>query len=324
MPYGGGADARRCVVIAAVLIGAFWFFGATMTAQFSDLIARLPGAWAGAAGAPRRSRRSARSCSPACARIRAQQCQHRRLADQRHLDRRRHPVGAGGGHHRRPLPRGAAAACTAAGWSGWCRGNGQQQETIATFDAIAAALRGWLKGQALGMIFVGVGDRPSDSPSSGCRRRLAIGLVAGLAEFVPYLGTVVAVIPAVILGFSQGTDTGPVDDRGDAGRPAGAGQPGHAAAAEVDGRPAAGADHLRADRGRHPVRARRRAAGDAADRSGAGAGAPPVPRTTTTPLGGDSEWTTAAEPALDLSPAAPPRKARSRPRSTRSGSPSPR
>jgi predicted PurR-regulated permease PerM len=36
----------------------------------------------------------------------------------------------------------------------------------------------------------------------------AIGLVAGLAEFVPYLGIFVAGIPAVVLGFGQGTDTG--------------------------------------------------------------------------------------------------------------------
>jgi hypothetical protein len=36
----------------------------------------------------------------------------------------------------------------------------------------------------------------------------AIGLVAGLAEFVPYLGIFVAVLPAVVLGFAQGTETG--------------------------------------------------------------------------------------------------------------------
>jgi predicted PurR-regulated permease PerM len=36
----------------------------------------------------------------------------------------------------------------------------------------------------------------------------AIGLVAGLAEFVPYLGVILAGIPAIILGFGQGSDTG--------------------------------------------------------------------------------------------------------------------
>ena len=37
---------------------------------------------------------------------------------------------------------------------------------------------------------------------------LAIGLVAGLCEFVPYLGVILVAIPTVILGFGQGADTG--------------------------------------------------------------------------------------------------------------------
>ena len=36
----------------------------------------------------------------------------------------------------------------------------------------------------------------------------AIGLVAGLCEFVPYLGTIVVVIPSVILAFGQSTTMG--------------------------------------------------------------------------------------------------------------------
>jgi predicted PurR-regulated permease PerM len=42
----------------------------------------------------------------------------------------------------------------------------------------------------------------------GVPAALAIGLIAGLAEFVPYLGILVAGIPAIVLGFGQGTDTG--------------------------------------------------------------------------------------------------------------------
>jgi predicted PurR-regulated permease PerM len=37
---------------------------------------------------------------------------------------------------------------------------------------------------------------------------LAIGLVAGLCEFVPYLGVVLVSIPTIILGFGQGVETG--------------------------------------------------------------------------------------------------------------------
>ncbi|MDN4634228.1 AI-2E family transporter [Sphingomonas sp. PsM26] len=36
----------------------------------------------------------------------------------------------------------------------------------------------------------------------------AIGLVAGLAEFVPYAGIILAGVPAVVLAFGQGTSTG--------------------------------------------------------------------------------------------------------------------
>ena len=48
----------------------------------------------------------------------------------------------------------------------------------------------------VGLLIVGIPAAP------------AIGLVAGLCEFVPYLGTIVVVIPAVILGFGESTTTG--------------------------------------------------------------------------------------------------------------------
>lgn len=76
-----------------------------------------------------------------------------------------------------------------------------------TLDAISVSLRNWLKGQGLGMLFVGLGTGLG-LWLVGVPAAWAIGLVAGLAEFVPYLGIFVAVIPAVVLGFGQGTDTG--------------------------------------------------------------------------------------------------------------------
>jgi predicted PurR-regulated permease PerM len=48
----------------------------------------------------------------------------------------------------------------------------------------------------IGLSFVGIPGAP------------AIGLVAGLCEFVPYLGTFVVALPAVLIGFSMGTETG--------------------------------------------------------------------------------------------------------------------
>jgi predicted PurR-regulated permease PerM len=76
-----------------------------------------------------------------------------------------------------------------------------------TLDAISVSLRNWLKGQALGMLFVGIATG-FGLWLVGVPAAWAIGLVAGLAEFVPYLGVLVAGIPAVVLGFGQGTDTG--------------------------------------------------------------------------------------------------------------------
>ena len=76
-----------------------------------------------------------------------------------------------------------------------------------TLDAISVSLRNWLKGQALGMLFVGVATALG-LWLAGVPAAWAIGLVAGLAEFVPYLGIFVAALPAVVLGFAQGTETG--------------------------------------------------------------------------------------------------------------------
>jgi predicted PurR-regulated permease PerM len=76
-----------------------------------------------------------------------------------------------------------------------------------TLDAMAVSLRNWLKGQALGMLFVGV-STGLGLWLVGVPAAWAIGLVAGLAEFVPYLGIFVAALPAVVLGFAQGAETG--------------------------------------------------------------------------------------------------------------------
>ena len=82
-----------------------------------------------------------------------------------------------------------------------------QASAANTLDAISVSLRNWLKGQALGMLFVGVATGLG-LWLVGVPAAPAIGVVAGLAEFVPYLGVIIAGIPAVVLGFGQGTTTG--------------------------------------------------------------------------------------------------------------------
>jgi predicted PurR-regulated permease PerM len=203
MPYAA-ALTLAVLFIAAVLGGAFWFFGAAMTAQFSDLIQRLPAAWAAVQLRLQQSEMGAlalaraRELAPSSANIVALLT---------------NALAIGGG-----ILSGLAVVIVGglylAAQPGLYGGGlirlipaKAQARSIDTFEAVAASLRGWLKGQALGMIFVGIGTSIGLA-IVGVPAALAIGLVAGLAEFVPYLGTFVAVIPATILGFSQGTETG--------------------------------------------------------------------------------------------------------------------
>lgn len=76
-----------------------------------------------------------------------------------------------------------------------------------TMNAVRAALTSWLKAQAFGMAFVAAGTS-AGLALVGLPSPLAIGLVAGVCEFVPYLGVVLVSVPTVILGFGQGVETG--------------------------------------------------------------------------------------------------------------------
>lgn len=76
-----------------------------------------------------------------------------------------------------------------------------------TLEAIHQALTAWLKGQAIGMAFVAIGTSIGLT-LIGLPSGLALGLVAGLCEFVPYLGVILVSIPAIIIGFGIDPQTG--------------------------------------------------------------------------------------------------------------------
>lgn len=76
-----------------------------------------------------------------------------------------------------------------------------------SLEAIQSALTAWLKGQAIGMAFVAVGTSIGLS-LIGVPSGLALGLVAGVCEFVPYLGVILVSIPAIIIGFGIDVQTG--------------------------------------------------------------------------------------------------------------------
>lgn len=80
-------------------------------------------------------------------------------------------------------------------------------KTVSTVRAVMDAVSSWLKAQGVSMIFVGIFTGAALT-LVGIPGAPAIGLVAGLCEFVPYLGTIVVAIPAIILGFSQSPETG--------------------------------------------------------------------------------------------------------------------
>lgn len=76
-----------------------------------------------------------------------------------------------------------------------------------TINVVSASLKLWLLGQLLSMLMVGVlttaGLWLLDVPSA-----IALGVLAGLFEFIPILGPIVAAVPAAATGFSESSELG--------------------------------------------------------------------------------------------------------------------
>ncbi len=72
-------------------------------------------------------------------------------------------------------------------------------------DESEQALRLWLKGQLIAMIVVGLltgtGLWLIGMPSA-----LVLGLLAGLLEFIPFAGPIIAAVPAILLALAAGPD----------------------------------------------------------------------------------------------------------------------
>jgi predicted PurR-regulated permease PerM len=74
-----------------------------------------------------------------------------------------------------------------------------------TVDDIARALRLWLLGQLIQMVLIGLLSTLAVW-LIGLPAPIALGLIAGVAEFVPYLGPILAAIPAVLVAFTKSPD----------------------------------------------------------------------------------------------------------------------
>ncbi len=79
---------------------------------------------------------------------------------------------------------------------------GAQDQVAATLDDAGNALRLWLGAQLIAMVLVGVlsgiGLALIGVPSA-----LALGFIAGVLEFVPIIGPIMAAVPAVLLASTQ-------------------------------------------------------------------------------------------------------------------------
>lgn len=80
---------------------------------------------------------------------------------------------------------------------------GSRDELRATFDACGTALRRWLLGQLLAMTVAAV-LTTLGLWLLGMPGFLALGLLAGLAEFVPVVGSILAAVPALLLALTHG------------------------------------------------------------------------------------------------------------------------
>jgi predicted PurR-regulated permease PerM len=203
LPFGA-ALALSVLGLLAFLTAAFAFFGATLQGEFAELAARLPAAWAEVQGRLRGSTLGASILERA---------QEFAPTGQTVVNAATTALAAVGGALSGlalVLVGGLYLAAQPTLYAGGLlrlvpiASRGRVADTL---DAVTVSLRNWLKGQALGMLFVGVATGLG-LWLAGVPAAWAIGLVAGLAEFVPYLGILVAGIPAVVLGFGQGTDTG--------------------------------------------------------------------------------------------------------------------
>ena len=190
--------------LLALIGGAFWFFGTTIQGEFAELATRLPAAWTAF-----QNRLSTSSIGAAI----LQRAGGLAPSAQTVVGYVTTALAAVGGALSGLAIVLVGGLYLAAQPTLYSHGilklfpSHAQHTASETFEAVSLSLRNWLKGQGLGMLFVGVATGLG-LYLVGVPAAWAIGLVAGLAEFVPYAGILLAGIPAIVLGFGQGTTTG--------------------------------------------------------------------------------------------------------------------
>jgi len=82
----------------------------------------------------------------------------------------------------------------------------QRSRVAASLDDAAEALRGWLFGQVLAMLMVGLATLLG-LWALGIPLALTLALIAAALTFIPNVGPVIAAVPAVLLGLLEGPRT---------------------------------------------------------------------------------------------------------------------
>lgn len=84
---------------------------------------------------------------------------------------------------------------------------GHRPEARKLLLTAGTALWSWTIGQAFDMLAVGLASGIGLG-FLGVPLAMALGVVAGLCNFIPYIGAILGAIPAVLIALSQGTRTG--------------------------------------------------------------------------------------------------------------------
>ena len=88
----------------------------------------------------------------------------------------------------------------------WMFHPAKHERVAEVFDGIGEALRLWLVGQLIEMVLIGALSTFAVW-MIGVPSPLALGLMAGIGEFIPYLGPILAAIPAVLVALSKSPET---------------------------------------------------------------------------------------------------------------------
>jgi len=197
------ALALAVVLLVGLLAAVGWLFGAEISAQMSELVARFPDALASARAWLEGSTvgevvlRGIEDASPNLGNVAAKITQATVMTAGALLQLL---VVAFGGLYLAGDPQVYRAGLLK------LIPEGAREQVAGVIDTSARALRLWLFGQLVTMaavgLLTGIGLWLIGVPAP-----LALGLVAALAEFVPYVGPILAAIPGLLIALSVGPDT---------------------------------------------------------------------------------------------------------------------